>query len=74
MVFALLRCFPSNIAGVNRRLYDTAKMTWTTSSPGMAISKEPGGADKAAPDGETPTGQKKKVVVIGLGMVGIAFM
>lgn len=49
-------------------------MTWATSSPGMAISKEPEGADKEAPNGGTEAGVRKKVVVVGLGMVGIAFM
>ena len=51
-------------------------MSWATSSPGMAISREPKGADKdkAAADGLQPPDQRKKVVVVGLGMVGIAFM
>jgi hypothetical protein len=41
----------------------------------MAIGWETEGADKTAPSqGQTPTGQRKKVVVVGLGMVGIAFM
>ena len=50
-------------------------MSWATSSPGMAISREPQGADKEkGADDPTPTEKRKKVVVIGLGMVGIAFM
>lgn len=43
----------------------------------MAISKEPEGADKDAPvmgDGCEAGGKRKKVVVVGLGMVGIALM
>lgn len=39
----------------------------------MAISREPEGADKNA-GGPCPAGERKKVVVVGLGMVGIAFM
>jgi hypothetical protein len=53
-------------------------MPWTSSdvtAPGEAVSKEPEGADKQAPNGGQPEGQKrKKIVVVGLGMVGIAFM
>lgn len=53
----------------------TDNMSWATSSPGMAISREPQGADKEkGADDPTPTEKRKKVVVIGLGMVGIAFM
>ena len=40
----------------------------------MAVSKEPEGADKDSPNGGQPDGQRKKIVVIGLGTVGIAFM
>jgi hypothetical protein len=40
----------------------------------MAISKEPEGADKDAETGGQPHGERKKIVVVGLGMVGIAFM
>ena len=54
-------------------------MAWATSSPGMAISKAPPGAEL---DGQSngaiveqqPDSQRKRVVVVGLGMVGIAFM
>ncbi|KPI44858.1 Nitrite [NAD(P)H] [Cyphellophora attinorum] len=53
-------------------------MPWTSSdvtAPGEAVSKEPEGADKQAPNGGQPEGQKrKKIVVVGLGMVGIAFI
>lgn len=47
-------------------------MSWATSSPGMAISREPAGADKEG----TPAApaQRQKIVVVGLGMVGVAFM
>lgn len=50
-------------------------MSWATSSPGMAISKKPEGAsaESAAAD-SAPAGQRTKIVVVGLGMVGIAFM
>jgi NADPH-dependent glutamate synthase beta subunit-like oxidoreductase len=53
-------------------------MSWATSSPGMAISKEPPNAHTEEDNDpekypETPS-QRKKVVVVGLGMVGIAFM
>ena len=41
----------------------------------MAISREPEGVDEAAKSEiPNPAGGRKKVVVIGLGMVGIAFM
>lgn len=46
-------------------------MSWATSSPGMAISRKPEGANEAP---EEPVSQRKKVVVVGLGMVGIALM
>jgi len=48
-------------------------MSWATSSPGMAISQEPEGADKDTTIGDGPA-KKTKVVVVGLGMVGIAFI
>lgn len=50
-------------------------MSWATSSPGMAASQKPEGAnenDSKATFKEP--GKKTKVVVVGLGMVGIAFM
>ncbi|KAI1613064.1 nitrite reductase [Exophiala viscosa] len=49
---------------------------WTADgSPGMAISREPKGA-KAEGDAKAPVPQekRKRVVVVGLGMVGIAFV
>lgn len=53
-------------------------MSWATSSPGMAISREPaGGHSKEENDSEKypkQPSQRKKIVVVGLGMVGIAFM
>lgn len=39
----------------------------------MAISAEPKGADKDTVPSDMPS-TKRKVVVVGLGMVGIAFM
>ncbi|KAJ9605388.1 hypothetical protein H2200_010045 [Cladophialophora chaetospira] len=48
-------------------------MSWATSSPGMAISRAPKGADVDAGTTKS-TSQRKKVVVVGLGMVGIAFV
>lgn len=53
-------------------------MSWATSSPGMAVSKEPPNAHSAEEnDGNIypePPSERKKIVVVGLGMVGIAFM
>lgn len=49
-------------------------MSWATSSPGMAISRAPEGADVNADVPATPAEQRKKVVVVGLGMVGVAFV
>lgn len=48
-------------------------MSWATSSPGMAISRKPEGADV---DGENKenSAARQKVVVVGLGMVGVAFV
>lgn len=40
----------------------------------MAISRAPEGADVDADVSVAPTGQRKKVVVVGLGMVGVAFV
>jgi hypothetical protein len=50
-------------------------MSWATSSPGMAISQKPKDADEndSVATVKEP-GKKTKVVVVGLGMVGIAFM
>ncbi|KIW25753.1 nitrite reductase [NAD(P)H], large subunit [Cladophialophora immunda] len=48
-------------------------MSWSTSSPGMAISRIPEGVE-ANGDIKPASGQRKKVVVVGLGMVGIAFV
>ena len=53
-------------------------MSWATSSPGMAISRKPEPAPDSAPDKKEDVpvepSERKKVVVVGLGMVGIAFM
>ena len=53
-------------------------MSWATSSPGMAASKEPSNGHSEEENDTTkypkPPSQRKKIVVVGLGMVGIAFM
>ncbi|KAK5944308.1 hypothetical protein PMZ80_003589 [Knufia obscura] len=51
-------------------------MSWATSSPGMAISRKPEGAsaDDAAAVPASSDSQRTKIVVVGLGMVGIAFI
>ena len=49
-------------------------MSWATSSPGMAISRAPKGADVSAEDSPVAEEARKKIVVVGLGMVGIAFV
>ena len=52
-------------------------MSWATSSPGMAISREPAGGHSEEENNEEypkKPQDRKKVVVVGLGMVGIAFM
>ncbi|KAK5086330.1 hypothetical protein LTR05_003498 [Lithohypha guttulata] len=48
-------------------------MSWATSAPGMAISRTPkdASAEEAAEDQPQ---RRQKVVVVGLGMVGIAFI
>ncbi|KAK5205133.1 hypothetical protein LTR41_008982 [Exophiala xenobiotica] len=48
-------------------------MSWSDGSPGMAISRAPEGAEVNGDPAPTD-GRKKKVVVVGLGMVGIAFV
>lgn len=48
-------------------------MSWSDGSPGMAISRAPEGAEVNG-DAVPSDGRKKKVVVVGLGMVGIAFV
>ncbi|KAK5452781.1 hypothetical protein LTS15_006929 [Exophiala xenobiotica] len=48
-------------------------MSWSDGSPGMAISRAPEGAEVNG-DAAPTDGRKKKVVVVGLGMVGIAFV
>jgi len=47
---------------------------WGASAPGMNASRQPdseGGKDEMKPANES---ERKKIVVVGLGMVGIAFM
>ena len=53
-------------------------MSWATSSPGMAISREPPSGHSAEENDpekypKEPS-QRKRIVVVGLGMVGIAFI
>ncbi|OAP55670.1 nitrite reductase [NAD(P)H], large subunit [Fonsecaea erecta] len=48
-------------------------MSWSTSSPGMAISRTPEGVEDDG-DRMPASSRRKKVVVVGLGMVGIAFV
>ncbi|OAL23482.1 hypothetical protein AYO22_06532 [Fonsecaea multimorphosa] len=48
-------------------------MSWSTSSPGMAISRMPEGVETNG-NIKPASGPRKKVVVVGLGMVGIAFV
>jgi len=53
------------------------EMSSSTSFPGTAISRKSAGADDEKERAESPqaaAGERKKVVVVGLGMVGIAFM
>lgn len=40
----------------------------------MAISRAPEGAEVNGDAPTAPTEQRKKVVVVGLGMVGVAFV
>jgi len=52
-------------------------MSWVDSSPGMQAGRTPVDGHHPEEDGEEypkPPSQRKKVVVVGLGMVGIAFM
>lgn len=52
-------------------------MSWSDSSPGMQAGRVPVDGHHPEEDGEQypkPASQRKKVVVVGLGMVGIAFM
>ncbi|OAL34112.1 nitrite reductase [NAD(P)H], large subunit [Fonsecaea nubica] len=48
-------------------------MSWPTTSPDMAINRYPEQVESHG-DGKPTSGQRKKVVVVGLGMVGIAFV
>lgn len=50
-----------------------SSMSWSTSSPGMAISRVPPGA-KVIGESASEESPRKRVVVVGLGMVGIAFV
>ena len=52
-------------------------MSWVDSSPGMQAGLVPVNGHHPEEDGKQypkPAGQRKKIVVVGLGMVGIAFM
>ena len=52
-------------------------MSWADSSPGMQVGRVPvNGHDpeENAAQYTRPKDQRQKVVVVGLGMVGIAFM
>ena len=50
-------------------------MSWADSSPGMQAGKVPVNGDDACLDQQAvPKTRRKKVVVVGLGMVGIAFI
>ena len=52
-------------------------MSWADSSPGMQVGKTPVNGHDPEEDGpQYPRApkQRKRIVVVGLGMVGIAFM
>lgn len=52
-------------------------MSWADSSPGMQAGRVPVNGhhpEEDAPEYPKTKAQRKKVVVVGLGMVGIAFM
>ncbi|KAL9037686.1 MAG: hypothetical protein Q9214_005588, partial [Letrouitia sp. 1 TL-2023] len=52
-------------------------MSWADSSPGMQAGKLPingHSQEEESPQYPRPWGQRKKIVVVGLGMVGIAFI
>ncbi|MCJ1255253.1 hypothetical protein MMC24_003069 [Lignoscripta atroalba] len=52
-------------------------MSWADSSPGMQAGRTPVNGHDPEEDGEQyprPPSQRKKIVVVGLGMVGIAFI
>ena len=52
-------------------------MSWADSSPGMQAGRVPVNGHDPEENGAQyprPKDQRKKVVVVGLGMVGIAFM
>lgn len=52
-------------------------MSWADSSPGMQAGKLPingHSQEEESSQYPRPLGQRKKIVVVGLGMVGIAFM
>ena len=52
-------------------------MSWADSSPGMQAGKVPVNGHDPEENGAQypkPRAQREKVVVVGLGMVGIAFM
>ena len=51
-------------------------MSWATDSPGMLAGQMPASHDKEeeSPQYPRPPGSRKRIVVVGLGMVGIAFI
>ena len=52
-------------------------MSWADSSPGMQAGKVPVNGHDPEEDGPQyprPPEKRKRIVVVGLGMVGIAFM
>ena len=58
-------------------LWLVVTMSWADSSPGMQAGKVPVNGhhpEEDAPQYPKPPDKRKKVVVVGLGMVGIAFM
>lgn len=55
----------------------TLRMSWADSSPGMQAGKTPVNghdAEEESAQYPLPREKRKKVVVVGLGMVGIAFI
>lgn len=55
----------------------SASMSWADSSPGMQMERVPVDGHHQEEEGSQypkQPSQRKKIVVVGLGMVGIAFM
>ena len=69
-----LKPLPIQEANLERAL---DAMSWVESSPGMQAGKTPVNGHDPEEDGAQyprPPAERKKIVVVGLGMVGIAFM